>query len=75
VDYGNSTTTTGLNLVISPIAAACFSCHDTDLAKAHMESNGGSVYATRTTALAKTEQCTLCHLAGRVADIKTMHAK
>lgn len=65
----------GTTLVISPTATACFSCHDTDLAKAHMESNGGSVYAARTTALAKTEQCTLCHLAGKVADIKTMHAK
>ena len=75
--YGAST---AANLVISPIATVCFSCHDTDLAKAHMESNGGSIYAARGTvgsggALDKIEQCTLCHLAGRVADIKTMHAK
>jgi OmcA/MtrC family decaheme c-type cytochrome len=62
-------------LVTSPIAAACFSCHDADLAKAHMTSNGGAIYEARSTALAKTEQCTLCHLAGKVADIKAMHAK
>jgi hypothetical protein len=61
--------------VDSPIAAACFACHDSDLAKSHMTSNGGSLYEVRTTALAKTEQCSLCHLAGKVADIKTMHAK
>jgi hypothetical protein len=40
-----------------------------------MKSNGGSLYEARGTALAKAEQCTLCHLAGRVADIKAMHAR
>ena len=72
---GVTTAAAGTTLVNSPIAAACFSCHDSDLAKSHMTSNGGSLYEARTTALAKTEQCTLCHLAGKVADIKTMHAK
>lgn len=62
-------------LVSSPTAAACFSCHDTSLARAHMESNGGSVYAVRSTALANTEQCLLCHGTGKVADIKAMHIK
>ena len=65
----------GTTLVNSPIAAACFSCHDTALDKDHITSNGGSLYEARSTALAKTEQCTLCHLAGKVADIKVMHAK
>jgi OmcA/MtrC family decaheme c-type cytochrome len=72
---GVSTAAVGTTLVISPIATACFSCHDSALAQSHMTSNGGSIYEARTTALAKTEQCTLCHLAGKVADIKTMHAK
>jgi OmcA/MtrC family decaheme c-type cytochrome len=72
---GVTTAAAGTTLVNSPIAAACFACHDSDLAKSHMTSNGGSLYEVRTTALAKTEQCTLCHLAGKVADIKTMHAK
>ncbi len=85
VDYGSGpsystaagtiTAGAGATLVISPIASACVACHDASLSIAHMKSNGGSFYEARTTALAKTEQCTLCHLAGKVADIKTMHAK
>ncbi|MFA5913600.1 MAG: OmcA/MtrC family decaheme c-type cytochrome [Burkholderiales bacterium] len=80
------------NLVSSPIASACFGCHDSSLAVQHMQSNGGTLYAlfssvvpagttrpaigtTSTMTFTKSEQCTLCHLAGKVADIKTMHAK
>ena len=59
VDYGAAGA--GTNLVNSPIAAACFSCHDTDTARSHMELNGGSIYATRTAALATTETCLVCH--------------
>jgi len=72
---GLTTPAAATTLVNSPIATACFACHDAALPLAHMRSNGGSIYADRTTALATTEQCTLCHLAGRVADIKAMHAK
>ncbi|CAG4883519.1 conserved exported protein of unknown function [Georgfuchsia toluolica] len=77
------------NLVTSPIASACFGCHDSSLAVAHMESNGGTIVrlfssvastATRpaigtasTMTFTKTEQCTLCHGSGKVADIKAMH--
>ncbi len=60
-------------LVNSPIAAACVSCHDGDLAIAHMRGNGGSFYEPRATALAKTEQCFLCHSSGKVADVKVVH--
>ena len=62
-------------LVNSPTVTACVACHDTDLALAHMRTNGGSFYAGRTAALATGEQCALCHAAGRVADIKVMHSK
>jgi cytochrome c553 len=62
-------------LVNSPIATQCFSCHDTPLARTHMEVNGGSVYAPRATALATIETCMVCHATGRIADIKVMHAK
>ena len=48
-------------LVNSPIATACFSCHDSDIAKQHMENEGGSIYRPRSTALAKTELCMFCH--------------
>jgi len=72
---GLATQAAGTTLVNSPIATACFACHDTALARLHMESNGGSIYAARTAALAKTEQCMICHGTGRVADIKAMHEK
>jgi OmcA/MtrC family decaheme c-type cytochrome len=72
-----------LNLVTSPIATVCFACHTDGLAMSHMESNGGTIYDARGTpatataaatgALAKVEQCTLCHLTGKVADIKVVH--
>ena len=62
-------------LVNSPIATACFACHDSALAQSHMITNGGSIYAPRSTALATSEQCTLCHASGKVADIKLMHSK
>ncbi|MCX7170980.1 MAG: OmcA/MtrC family decaheme c-type cytochrome, partial [Proteobacteria bacterium] len=65
----------GTTLVNSPIATACFACHDSTAAMAHMRSNGGSIYAVRTTALATVEQCMICHASGKVADIRTMHAK
>jgi OmcA/MtrC family decaheme c-type cytochrome len=72
---GVATAAAGTTLVDSPITTACFACHDSDLAKVHMISNGGSIYEARSTALAKPEQCLICHGTGRVADIKTMHAK
>ena len=62
-------------LVTSPIAAACFSCHDTTLAMGHMKQNGGAVYTARSTALTQSESCLLCHGTGATADIKAMHAK
>jgi OmcA/MtrC family decaheme c-type cytochrome len=62
-------------LVTSPITTACFACHVTTQAVAHMEDNGGSIYVPRSTALATTETCMVCHASGRVADIKAMHAK
>jgi OmcA/MtrC family decaheme c-type cytochrome len=72
---GVTTAAAATTLVNSPITTACFACHDGDLAVAHMRTNGGSIYATRGVALATAEQCTLCHAAGRVADIKAMHEK
>ncbi|MBI2316607.1 MAG: OmcA/MtrC family decaheme c-type cytochrome, partial [Betaproteobacteria bacterium] len=72
---GVTTAAAGTTLVNSPMSAACLSCHDSDLAKLHMDAQGGSIYQPRTTALAKSEMCTLCHLAGKVADIKAMHAR
>jgi OmcA/MtrC family decaheme c-type cytochrome len=64
------------NLRISPTAAVCFSCHDGALAVSHMQDpfNGGNFSATQATLnVSVTENCTFCHGAGRVFDIKTVH--
>ena len=71
---GLVTTSVG-NLVNSPTAGACFSCHDTAKARAHIEDSqsGGSIYRTREAALGKIELCSLCHSAGKVADAAVVH--
>jgi OmcA/MtrC family decaheme c-type cytochrome len=60
-------------LVNSPIATACFACHDSSVETAHIKTNGGSIYAPRSTALATTEQCMICHGPNSIADIKVVH--
>jgi hypothetical protein len=72
---GVPTDAAATTLVNSPIATQCFACHDTTLARAHMEINAGSLYAPRNVALGKIETCMICHDTGRIADIKAMHAK
>ncbi|HTJ42905.1 MAG TPA: OmcA/MtrC family decaheme c-type cytochrome [Kofleriaceae bacterium] len=73
----NATTQgSGNNLVITPITAACSSCHDTSIAIDHMQANGGYFYAPRATvtaANAPKEQCLICHGPGRVAAIGEVH--
>jgi OmcA/MtrC family decaheme c-type cytochrome len=64
------------NLRISPIAAVCSSCHDTALARLHMEDsfNGGVFSATQAAISAGApEACSFCHGAGKVLDVKTVH--
>jgi OmcA/MtrC family decaheme c-type cytochrome len=77
-----STAAAGTTLVDSPIAAVCSSCHDGQMTatpgtsvKDHIEQMGlGSIYQPRTAALAKTEQCMLCHSpTSKIAPIKAMH--
>jgi len=83
--YNSSTNVPGgleaESLVNSPIANACFGCHDGQTSadpslsvKAHIESNGGgSIYLTRATALARQESCLLCHGPTQVVPIKGAH--
>ena len=63
-------------LVVSPIVAACSACHDSPIAVDHMQTNGGSFYEPRGTALTKPQQeeCLLCHGPGRLASIAERHA-
>ncbi len=75
----NATTeAAGTTLVISPITAACASCHDTTIAVTHMRQNGGLFYEQRSAALgasAPQEQCMICHGPGRVAAIGVVHQR
>jgi len=73
---GVPTDAAATTLVNSPLATQCFSCHDSTLARQHMEITGNaSIYAARGGALAKPELCMVCHDTGRIADIKVMHSK
>jgi OmcA/MtrC family decaheme c-type cytochrome len=60
-------------LVMSATVAACTGCHDSNLAISHMRVNGGSFYESRAVAATRTEQCMVCHAAGRTADTKVVH--
>ncbi len=62
------------DIVQTPYAAACAACHDTPLAAAHMAQNGAFVDVTRH-AIPGTyfETCSLCHGAGRSADVNVAH--
>lgn len=61
---------------ISPTSAVCASCHDDDTSLTHMKQNGGTFWATESqigTGSTTTESCSICHGAGALADVSTMH--
>ena len=71
-------------LVNSPIASACYACHDAPDARKHMISNGAWLNQPRasigtyaagvaTVAPVNQEQCLVCHGSGALADIKAVH--
>ena len=64
------------NLRISPTAAVCSSCHDDPVSRLHMlnPGSGGNFSATQAALVAGApEGCVLCHGAGSVFDVKTVH--
>ena len=65
------------DVVISPNSSVCSSCHVSNLAKLHMEQNGGNFAATKnpdgTLNPADVESCALCHGPGRSADVQEVH--
>jgi OmcA/MtrC family decaheme c-type cytochrome len=73
---GASTEAAPTTLVISPITAACSACHDSPAAVDHMQTNGGSFWEKRSTALTKPQQeeCLICHGPNRIAAIGLVHA-
>ncbi|WP_144394656.1 OmcA/MtrC family decaheme c-type cytochrome [Pleionea sediminis] len=60
---------------IGATAAVCSSCHDSDLAKAHMKHNGSSFNALQGEfdSGVYVETCAICHGQDRVADILKVH--
>jgi OmcA/MtrC family decaheme c-type cytochrome len=64
------------DFVITPTAAACFGCHDSELAQTHMKQNGAAINNNRSNVVAASslETCSLCHGTGRSVDLAVVHA-
>ncbi len=75
VDTGDDRQDPTDDLVITPIAATCSSCHDDAEAGSHMRTNGAN-FATTQAAIDSgdvVEECTVCHGEGRIADVEHVH--
>lgn len=59
--------------VTTPFTAACVSCHDGAVAKAHMATQGGQILVARSAANAAGEACAVCHAAGKPEDPAVVH--
>jgi OmcA/MtrC family decaheme c-type cytochrome len=77
IDSGADAASVTDDVVVSPNAAVCSTCHVTDLAKQHMMQNGGDFNAMKaadsTLISSGVETCELCHGEGRSADVELMH--
>jgi len=81
IDTGADRSTPYDDINISPTAAVCSACHDSSLAQAHMEQNGGAFDVVQgadgimvsMSRGAITETCAVCHGPGRLGDIKAVH--
>ena len=77
VDVGADPAVPTDDTVISPNSAVCSTCHVSDLARQHMEQNGGDFNATKAAdsslVSSGVETCALCHGPGRVSDVKAVH--
>jgi OmcA/MtrC family decaheme c-type cytochrome len=62
------------DLYTTPTAAVCSACHDSDVAKAHMEFLGGAKFEVDQAAINTSfESCSVCHGPGKFADLNVVH--
>jgi hypothetical protein len=61
--------------VFTPATGACYSCHDSGEAVAHMTLNGGAIDQNRSAVLAggTVETCAVCHGAGSSHAVDKVH--
>jgi OmcA/MtrC family decaheme c-type cytochrome len=61
--------------VFTPATGACYSCHDSAEAVAHMTLNGGAIDQNRSAVLAagSVETCAVCHGAGSSHAVDKVH--
>ncbi len=76
--YGNTLNDQADDLRISPTAAACSGCHDSQVAKSHMTLLGGAVFDQTQAYITSMmngnfESCSVCHGPGKLADVETVH--
>jgi OmcA/MtrC family decaheme c-type cytochrome len=76
VSAARATVPNDTDFVITPTAAACYACHDSQLAQAHMADNGGVINDNRSTVVdaGSVETCQICHGAGKPQDLTVVHA-
>jgi OmcA/MtrC family decaheme c-type cytochrome len=76
VSDARDTVPNATDFVITPTAAACYACHDSQLAQAHMADNGGVINDNRSTVLdaGSVETCQICHGPGKSQDLEVVHA-
>ena len=75
IDTGNDRLDPTDDKVITPATAVCSSCHDDQVAAAHMKTNGGN-FATSQASIDNgdvVEQCSLCHASGKTNDVSVVH--
>ncbi len=79
VDTGNILTNPGYvadqtdDKVTTPTSAVCSMCHDTGVARTHMEQNGAQFSILVTNVNNSAETCEVCHGPGRLADVAEVH--
>jgi OmcA/MtrC family decaheme c-type cytochrome len=67
------TTANATDIVTTPYAGACVSCHDNAAVKAHIRLNGGQLEVPRSMANPANESCAVCHGTGAEFDTVKVH--